>query len=266
LIHVPDVADDWKALFHELWTLRYRFVGSMSHEHAISKKFRLAVFCRMRPNAGPRDATVSVLSLPLHQRVALLREREPNFSQQEALRFLLSKDTEGICSSAALDASVEDKSIITVDFTDAAAAPSKVSPDVDVADIGSGFSASVLAVSPGASGSVLTVSSGIGLRNWDFDHVFGESTQQAELHHRCGHRLTTSLLNGRSGALVVYGQTGSGKTHTMFGPPREHDAASSSSMGTAARASDGLVPRIAEEVFHGMEKRREVGLNVYLLL
>merc|ERR1740117_455328 len=112
---------------------------------------------------------------------------------------------------------------------------------------GAGFSASVLNVTLGPSGSVLTVSPGIGIRSWDFGNVFGECSSQESIYQTCGHRLSTNLVNGQSGSLVVYGQTGSGKTHTMFGP---------------SHAKTGLVPQIVEDVFRGVEVRRAAGFKV----
>merc|ERR1719183_216692 len=105
---------------------------------------------------------------------------------------------------------------------------------------GSGFNASVLSVTHGHSGSVLTVSPGIGIRKWSFGQVFEESSTQTHIYESCGHRLSTNLMNGQSGSLIVYGQTGSGKTHTMFGPPQ---------------VGDGLVPRIADDILNIVEAR-----------
>jgi len=104
----------------------------------------------------------------------------------------------------------------------------------------------VLNVTPGLSGSVLTVSPGIGIRKWEYEKVFEESASQLEIYETCGHRLSTNLVNGQSGSLIVYGQTGSGKTHTMFGPPQ---------------VGDGLVHRIVDDVLQAVQERRSAGFK-----
>lgn len=112
---------------------------------------------------------------------------------------------------------------------------------------GTGFKTSVLSVTPGRAGSVLTVSQGIGIHKWEFQNVFEDSTSQRSIYETCGDRLTTNLMNGISGSLIVYGQTGSGKTHTMFGAPGR---------------GDGLVPRVAEEILAAVELRQAAGFKV----
>jgi len=104
-------------------------------------------------------------------------------------------------------------------------------------------------VNQGLNGSVLTVSPGIGFRTWNFAKVFDQISSQRDLYESSGLRLSTSLMNGQSGALIVYGQTGSGKTHTMFGPPR---------------STDGLVTRIAADILNAVEKRRISGFEAHL--
>jgi len=163
------------------------------------------------------------------QRLTLLRQAHPELSQKQAMQRLLQQD-----SAAAEEPGDE-------------GAP---------ASGASGFTSSVLSVTPGDAGSVLTVSPGIGIRGWDFDHVFGDSATQEDLYRRCGLRLAVDLLNGGSGALVVYGQTGSGKTHTMFGPPGWADGPGASQRG--------LVPRVVDEVLRGLEARRGAGFDATL--
>lgn len=129
---------------------------------------------------------------------------------------------------------------------------------------GGGFTASILSVTPGPGGSVLTVSPGVGIRNWEFDHVFGETVPQRDLYRRCGLRFAARLLNGVNGALIVYGQTGSGKTHTMFGPHRDAVSVNAAEHGGALASEEGLVPRIAAHILQGVAQRRGAGFEVML--
>jgi len=228
---------NWRALFLELWPLRHRF-GKFSDDLVTSisssECFRLSAHCRVKPVAHQKQSSdvpvhhsaVSVNLMPLHQRLGLLRQSQPELTHKQAMESLLAKDSNDSNSQ------------------------NSDSPST-------GFLASVLSVSPGRVGSVLTVSPGIGIRNWEFDNVFPEDSRQHDIYKECGLRLAVDLLNGSSGALIVYGQTGSGKTHTMFGP--------AASEADPVQATDvGLVPRIAYEILQGMESRRASGFDVSL--
>lgn len=260
LLHLPLTEEDaqmyaggdgnWQALFKELWNLRRRFVRKAGETDAEGggDSFSLAVSCRMRPPRpvkeqeedgkeaeAPKSVAVAV-TLPLHQRMSMLRQQRPELSHKEAMKTILDREREKKTGEAATggegDAAAEDD----------------------------GFTASVLSLTPGPTGSVLTVSPGIGIRSWDFDHVFCEGSTQRQSYQRAGLRLAMDFLNGVSGSLIVYGQTGSGKTHTMFGPPGMCDVHADPSGSSQA----GLVPRIANEVLAGMEVRRRAGLEVSL--
>lgn len=233
---------NWRALFMEMWPLRHRFLMAPADQHQAgaaevpAERFQLATHCRMRPaksevrgDIAPPMA-VSLNLMPLHQRIALLKQRQPELTHTQAMQQLLAQDK---------------------------SEPSSSTPGDETRS--SGFTASVLSVNSGAVGTVLTVSPGIGIRSWEFDNVFPESSRQQDIHGQCGLRLALDLVNGSSGALLVYGQTGSGKTYTMFGP--------AGSMKTAAEVGSapmGLVPRIADEVLAGIEKRRAAGFEVKL--
>eukprot|EP00929_Paragymnodinium_shiwhaense_P114000 TRINITY_DN82303_c0_g1_i1.p1 TRINITY_DN82303_c0_g1~~TRINITY_DN82303_c0_g1_i1.p1 ORF type:complete len:776 (-),score=211.93 TRINITY_DN82303_c0_g1_i1:245-2572(-) len=243
----------FKQLLSELWSLRSQFAeagGSAAPRKP--ERVNVTTFCRMRPAPPPSmdgafcEMLLSApLTLPLGQRVALLRQRHPELTRAQAMRMFLNKE----CGAAGpMDEGDDDlQSIIEVKPTQAQLDPS-VARDA-AATCGSGFTSSVLSVEPGREGSVLTVSGGIGIRTWDFHSVFDETSTQRGVYESCGLRLTVNLLNGQSGALVVYGQTGSGKTHTMFG---------------SAHSTDGLIPRVADDVLAAMEARREQGFRMKL--
>mmetsp|Transcript_24887 Transcript_24887/g.71388 ORF Transcript_24887/g.71388 Transcript_24887/m.71388 type:complete len:782 (+) Transcript_24887:73-2418(+) len=213
----------WRSLLLELWPLRHRFTDSVPTVVAVPETSRLTAHCRVRPlapvdacAAAPRAAKVS---LPLHQRVALLRQVNPNLPQKEAMQLLMSQ------------------------------------PEGDAAHCGvdDGFTASVLSVTPGSEGSVLTVSPGIGIRNWQFDQVFDEASSQSQVFRQCGLRLANDLLNGTNGALIVYGQTGSGKTHTMFGPHVVDDDAPRAEDGLVPRVAREILESLERRRAAGFE-------------
>lgn len=231
----------WRALFRELWPLRGCFhrrgaeVDSEGgQQRTEEEKFCLETYCRFR--AAPLEPTGAVhgksIELPLHQRVALLRRSQPDLSRGEAVKRVLAATRAGKMEAASVAESGID--------------PSSEGPQAD------GFMASVLSVQAGPGGSVLTVSPGIGLRSFEFGHVFDGNTCQREVYDNCGLRLVRDLLNGVNGALVLYGQTGSGKTYTMFGPE------------SAVGESRGLASRVAFAVLEAMDARKAVGFEVRL--
>ena len=92
---------------------------------------------------------------------------------------------------------------------------------------------------------VLAVAPGVGLREFAFDAVFGETATQAEVYEKSARPLVADFVNGFNGAILVYGQTGSGKTHTMFG--------GNGSSGSPEHL--GIVPRACEEVLNATRSR-----------
>lgn len=276
---------NWRLLFFELWPLRRRFRMQRKASQADADSidvFRLATFCRMRPPGGSREGAGeggAVVVLPLHQRVALLRQQDPKLTQQEAMKIVLNPASaeDGFATSVpaipdGCNDITEDETLDAVPeggYDDGFAAPSSSvgGPDgaaqAEDAACGGTFTASVLSVTEGSPGSVLTVSAGIGLRSWNFDHTFNAGSQQKDVHNRCGLRLAVSLLNGLNGALITYGQTGSGKTHTMFGPPPP-EPGHPSRPETPGGGQAGVVSRIAKEILSGIAMRRAQGFEVSL--
>lgn len=168
-------------LFFELWPQRCAF-GATSFKQIVETKrhFRLQALLRFRPASGcEHKFGIASASLPLHQRLALLKASYPNLTNSQAMRQVLEEQADD---------------------------PQKLSPEV-------------LNVTPGAGGSVLTVSPGCGLRAFNFDQVFPSQCQQTAVFDACALSIAWEFVNGTNGAIIVYGQTGSGKTHTMFGPP-----------------------------------------------
>eukprot|EP00927_Polykrikos_kofoidii_P074444 TRINITY_DN70435_c0_g1_i1.p1 TRINITY_DN70435_c0_g1~~TRINITY_DN70435_c0_g1_i1.p1 ORF type:complete len:675 (-),score=133.93 TRINITY_DN70435_c0_g1_i1:277-2301(-) len=235
----------WRALFHDLWPLRHRFVKEAAEGNATVEAeratFRLASYCRFRaalePGKGATFATARAngpsVALPLHQRVALLRQAQPALSKKEAVQQVTAsyrKEQERQQQHHAQPSDGEEE------------------PGT------SAFTASVLSVQAGVGGSVLTVSPGCGLRSFGFGHVFDGNAGQAEVYESCGLRLVTDLVNGVNGALILYGQTGSGKTYTMFGPADGGDA------------EKGIAQRIADVILEAGDVRRKKGFTVNLSL
>lgn len=259
----------WQGLARDLWQLRGQFVAlndtadaatrRVEGEVAGTERFRLQTFCRFRPpshaKAKGSGAGAPTVALPLHQRIALLRQAHPELSQKEVLQHAIPQAAATLETGEAHGADVEEE--------DAGEGKGRGT------GAGDGFTAAVQEVVPGAGGTVLAVAPGCGFREFEFGHVFNSEASQRDLYEQCGLRLVSDALNGLNGALIVYGQTSSGKTHTMFGPMEAFASAAGDgddSQQVAAPLGEqrGLAPRVAEAVLHALAERRRAGFHVEL--
>ena len=55
------------------------------------------------------------------------------------------------------------------------------------------------------------------VKNFAFDNVFNESSQQETVYSKTAYSLVENVLLGYNGTIFAYGQTGCGKTHSMVG-------------------------------------------------
>ena len=76
-------------------------------------------------------------------------------------------------------------------------------------------------------------------KQFTFDHVFGQSTSNADIYAAIGRPLLSAALDGYNATLFAYGQTGAGKTHTVMG----------------SRGDAGLVLRLVRELFDDVAQR-----------
>ena len=87
-----------------------------------------------------------------------------------------------------------------------------------------------------------------GKQSFDFDHVFGPTSQQADVFESCGAPIIASVLEGFNGTIFAYGQTSSGKTFTMQGPE-------------GGKLDDpgmyGIIPRAFQAIFDGVYEMPE---------
>ncbi|KAK5909834.1 hypothetical protein CesoFtcFv8_003727 [Champsocephalus esox] len=80
-------------------------------------------------------------------------------------------------------------------------------------------------------------------RLFSFDHAFGPTASQDEVHESCVQPLVESLLDGYNATVFCYGQTGSGKTYTIGGGNLSEEG--------------GIIDRVAQDVFLLMEEKRK---------
>ena len=183
-----------RSLFMELWSVRHLFVQP---EPAVldDADCSVTVCCRFRPAvaaAGGEDEADSRTVVPLHQRVQQVMAAR-KCSRGKAMKIVMQSQRTALMG------------------TDA----DRLGDDVGAAS--EGQKTGVLNLEATAvKNQVLAMAPGVGLRQFEFSKVFGQSTSQEGVYEGAGRRLVMDFLNGISGSMIVYGQTGSGKTYVMF--------------------------------------------------
>ena len=115
--------------------------------------------------------------------------------------------------------------------------------------------------------SIVVVDPTKGLKNFQFDHVLADSTNQKDMYETAAKGLVTDFINGVNACCLVYGVTGSGKTYTMFGPDDDVNVNANVKNGSASlfyhtcNSFAGIVPRACQEIFQALSYR-EHNLNL----
>lgn len=78
--------------------------------------------------------------------------------------------------------------------------------------------------------------------NFEFDHIFPDTSNQENVFHIAAHSIVQDLVQGINGTIMAYGQTASGKTHTITGS----DIFDANAMG--------LIPRVITSVFDNIDE------------
>jgi kinesin family protein 5 len=201
-------------------------------------KFNINVCARLKPRdpnePEPAASTSKAVTLPLHQRIQLIRMSKKLKNNAAALR-VMKEEGAWFKTRWEEEESGENKE----NTVNASAA---VQPELrgGVHDVDA-FNARVTMIDPTK-----------GLREFAFNSVFTPTVTQQSVYKDTCQPLIAEFINGFNACCLVYGQTGSGKTHTMFGPHEkgvvEHNR---------TRREQGIVPRACEEVFSAIEFRRE---------
>ncbi|MFH4975436.1 hypothetical protein AB6A40_002145 [Gnathostoma spinigerum] len=78
-------------------------------------------------------------------------------------------------------------------------------------------------------------------REFTFDAVFGENTDQLSVYNVAARPIVDNVLKGYNGTILAYGQTGTGKTFTMSGSPDPPELA-------------GIIPNTFAHIFDHISK------------
>lgn len=242
---------NWRQLFlanykkKDLWTHEGQRDIPQDAPSRHNDTFQLNVSARFKPKGlelGTENRHEKKITLPLHQRLALIRTNENVKSQKQAFKILMeqggwfSGEDENQDPNAASHADKHGPSI---------------SGGVHLIDT--------------LQNAVVIADKTLGLRRFEFDKVFNEFSSQEKLYEETTMPLITEFINGFNATAIVYGQTGSGKTHTMFGPNVHEESYNDiiTDNSGAFPESFGIVPRAIKEVFDAIGYRKKhLNLNV----
>ena len=210
----------------------------------INNNNKIMVYARFKPvsesenedaendeNNPPHSSQKSrEIVLPLHQRLALIRQAHGLKSNKEALKILMQegswfgKKWDGIRAS-------QNKSPRKIQ--------TKTSEEM--------LKASVQHLDTD-NGKCVLLDGSVGLREFLFDGVLSADSQQDLVYATSAQDCVRKMLNGFNAAIIAYGQTGSGKTYTLFGPDSTFESKS-------LKSFQGVVPRACNEILLALNAR-----------
>lgn len=249
--HVLPPNNSWKSVFMEL-SSTHRLLWSDSKKNVSNKNnnsrkrhrtdFNISVSARFKPKemSNNRSGTVKKVSLPLHQRLALIKIANNLSSNKDALHVL--KDQGGWFNKR-WSAEVENNETIQ----------NKQANDDD--DSTHSTITSGIQNINYQSNSVIIVEPNKGLVEIQFNAVMNDACTQQYMYESSTAGLVSDLINGIDATCLVYGQTGSGKTHTMFGATSGEQPIDCNARQTSDKW--GLVPRACFEIFRNIDYRKK---------
>ena len=98
---------------------------------------------------------------------------------------------------------------------------------------------------------------GVGVRPFNFAHVFNKDASQEALYRTFAEGAVLCALNGFNACVLAYGQTGSGKTFSLFGPPGWLGQLQG---GAHLASCHGIVPRSVCELLSAAQRMSEAGV------
>ncbi|KAJ1429036.1 P-loop containing nucleoside triphosphate hydrolase protein, partial [Ochromonadaceae sp. CCMP2298] len=260
-----------------------------SHKGAepAGERFKISVIARFRPGVLPNQGGQGqgdggtggqgvVVTLPLHQRLAMIRMSRRLSSNKQALRVLTSEG--GWFGSRWSQLSASSASSTPTASASAASTSGGDKENNSINNISSGISSINItplnhhATKGGATfdadskvpkfvREMCAERARVALRGVNTAQGVEQGTRT---YNTCARRLVVDFINGFNATAIVYGQTGSGKTYSMFGLGGEqsNENGEPGNTGTAAfRENMGIVPRACEEIFAAVAARRESGVE-----
>mmetsp|Transcript_28101 Transcript_28101/g.47512 ORF Transcript_28101/g.47512 Transcript_28101/m.47512 type:complete len:759 (+) Transcript_28101:73-2349(+) len=257
----PSPGTNWRQVYMDLRSDINLWAGSSSHAEAEVSRSKIQVYSRFRPfdkSANPKseeeESAQKTITLPLHQRLTLIKLSHGLKSNRQALRILkeegswFGKKWTDIDSQREIE---EDKENMTENSS-----KSKASGFKAHLSRAAPLTADIQSVDP-ISGRVVIVAPDVGMREFSFDGVLPANATQTQVYDRIASGLVVDVMNGRNATGIMYGQTGSGKTFTMFGPGVETPIKRDVFTPAPKKETFGIVIRACEEIFRAIEDRRK---------
>jgi hypothetical protein len=174
-----------------------------SYEKILKEHFKINVYARFRPQNDEIQYEHKQITLPLHQRLGLIKLSCNLKSNREALRVLkeegswFGKKWEEQQSQQQSRRGKGGGGVTVSKPSD----PKKLTTtplhaQIQHVDVG--------------SGRVVVMTPDVGIREFSFDGVFPAPCDQKSVYDIAGSRLVTDVINGFNATAIMYGQTGSG--------------------------------------------------------
>lgn len=246
----PPPSETWKSLFLELYKLKHLWNPSAqmtpSMNPTLRERFKISVYAKFRPltekiaeNEGTehdekKTPHKSTITLPLHQRLAMIRMSHKVKNNREALKMLAEEGAWFQAKWSSLANTIPEETIIDNNCTDdkenqqafttnelntrmAAQSSYMISKHQAlskqkhhkkaVGDDPVKIVAKVHSLDT-MNGRVVMITPDIGLREFSYDSVLPTNTSQKQAYDVCTKRLVMDMLNGFNATTIVYGQTG----------------------------------------------------------
>lgn len=274
-IYIPPVLpnqSNWKLLFFELWQLRNLWsagdnnIDDISKSIQSSERFKINVYARFKPksindnidesidNDNNKENDEKEITLPLHQRLAMIKMSHNITSNKDALKVLAYEGGwfQKKWSSIEEDKKKNDENEnenenLKSTFSKNQKLIPKICNNIEKVEK---FVAKVQSVDE-KSGRVVMIAPDVGLREFKFDSLLSDKSNQNEAYEVVARRLVMDFINGYNGTILAYGQTGAGKSYTMFGPDSESIYGSNTS-------DRGIIPRACQEILNAMDQRKQM--------
>lgn len=244
-VYVPSVLPasyEWYSLFQELYKLRFVWrpvddvwgIGNQKCDGTIGTRFKISVYARFRPSEKESEENLATcgdngdieVTLPLHQKLAMIRMSRKLNTNRQALKVLTTEggwfqarwsqlnnsqnvndptnsmnSRNGISFDA--DQNVPPKFIKNTTFDGG----NDKTSDIILPDQQQRMVASVQNIDTMA-GRVVMVAPDVGLREFSFDGVLPLHASQKSMYDTSARRLVMDFINGFNSTAIVYGQTG----------------------------------------------------------
>ncbi|RYH18097.1 hypothetical protein EON65_27620 [archaeon] len=266
----------WKTLFQHLFSLRNLWQSGETNQLLTvinsEESTKIQVYAKFRPLAAETEDNdenaMAGVTLPLHQRLAIIKMNRKISNNREALKVLTQEGGWFQAKWQSLENMPQKlteekgkgegiKKSTAVFYTDMKTQGLPRHMQESASKAGSNKIVSRVISHDALFGRVVMMTPDTGLREFNFNSVLPPATSQKVSYDTCVKPLVIDMLNGYNATAVVYGQTGSGKTYTMFG--------NEGVMGGGSRGEDrGIIPRACEEILAAMRQREGDGIDAVL--